>query len=113
MDALRNEAALVRSSRDDEGGAPVVGAPPSSWCEGVVLRAGARAGVAGDLDDLIDRRHLRLGLAAEAEGTLGALALDVDHDDRAFSFRGESKSEVPAIDEIVEVAGDPGASTGA
>jgi hypothetical protein len=31
--------------------------------------------------------------------------------ERAFTFRGETKSEVPAIDEIVEAVGAPGEGT--
>jgi ATP-dependent Clp protease ATP-binding subunit ClpC len=92
---------LTRAAKDllaERGYDPVLGARP------------LRRTIQREIEDALSEKIL---FGELKPGTIVVVDVEGEGAERAFSFRGESKSEVPAIDEIVEVAGDPGASTGA
>jgi ATP-dependent Clp protease ATP-binding subunit ClpC len=98
---------LTRAAKDllaKKGYDPVLGARP------------LRRTIQREIEDVLSEKIL---FGELRPGSIVVVDVEGEGDERAFTFRGETKSEVPAIDEIVEaigsgapdeLPGDPGAT---
>jgi ATP-dependent Clp protease ATP-binding subunit ClpC len=84
---------LTRAAKDllaHKGYDPVLGARP------------LRRTIQREVEDVLSEKIL---FGELRPGSIVVVDVEVEGDERKFSFRGETKSEVPAIDEIVEAVG--------
>ena len=77
----------------ERGYDPVLGARP------------LRRTIQREIEDALSERIL---FGELKPGTIVVVDIEGEGAERAFTFRGETKSEVPAIDEIVEAVGAAG-----
>jgi ATP-dependent Clp protease ATP-binding subunit ClpC len=90
---------LTRTAKDllaERGYDPVLGARP------------LRRTIQREIEDALSEKIL---FGELRPGTIVVVDVEGEGAERTFVFRGETKSEVPAIDEIVEAVGAPGEAT--